>query len=285
MSSGHWVAGHLTGGLGNRLFQHAAAAGLAEKIGRPLVFHLPSCAPTGHGPFNTIFQMFPNISILQEDTQTFYLHEPQGSVFTYHPFETDVLQRAAQNLVVDGWRQSPLYFPSTGINPSWETLLPQEKRAELLRTYGLDTAEKRKSTWFAHVRLGDYLLLPHHQIDLGFYYSNAMKEIPPGSTLLLFSDQAREFRDILERLFQSGGHQARLVFEPDEAVALYLMSQCWGGAIVANSTFSWWGSYFAYSNTDEKQSYKAVFPTSWGQGLPPARDILPSWGIGIKNAE
>ena len=61
------------------------------------------------------------------------------------------------------------------------------------------------------------------------------------------------------------------------------MSLCWGGAVIANSTFSWWGAWFAHQSTSKPESFVGVYPKVWGQGLPPARDIIPKWGITIDN--
>jgi hypothetical protein len=54
---------------------------------------------------------------------------------------------------------------------------------------------------------------------------------------------------------------------------LYQMSQCRGGTIAANSTFSWWASYLAHQGGCRR----SFFPSNWGQGLPPPVDLLPSW--------
>jgi hypothetical protein len=59
------------------------------------------------------------------------------------------------------------------------------------------------------------------------------------------------------------------------------MSQCWGGAITANSTFSWWGAYFARMRSSNPSSYVAFYPDTWGAGLPIPKNIIPPWGTKI----
>lgn len=270
----HWVAGHLTGGLGNRLFQHAAALGLAEKWGVPCVFYLPAMAPTNHGPFDSIFKLFPSTPILTEEEPQYILREPNGHVFTYSSFQEIPIQ---QNCLVDGWRQSARYFPLQGVFAALDQAIPKERQRELLQRYSIAQA----TTCFLHVRLGDYTILPHHQIDLGAYIKKASLEFPPGSTFLVFSDEAIQHKSLLETMVRSLGHCPTVVEETDELEALFLMSQCWGGAIVANSTFSWWGAYFARQRCPDPSSYKALYPSVWGAGLPPARDVVPSWGQSI----
>jgi hypothetical protein len=274
----YWVAGHLTGGLGNRLFQHAAALGLGEAMGRKVVFSLPHCSPTGHGAFDNVFKMFPNTPVLQEESPIHMIPEPNGYVFTY----TEIPQYSIPlNLVVDGYRQSERYFPKVGVHADLEGCVFHEKRSQLLAKYGLETQETKENTWFLHIRLGDYKILPHHQIDIGRYVSSAANHLPPGSKVLVFSDEATANKEMLERFVTTLGHKPIVVDETDEVENLFLMSQCWAGAIVANSTFSWWGAYFARQRCPKKGTYKALYPTIWGSGLPPARDIVPSWGIPI----
>lgn len=274
----YWVAGHLTGGLGNRLFQHAAAIGLSEKWGHRIVFSLPHCSPTNHGPFDNIFRLFPSIPIQIEEEPFLNLYEPNGNVFTYTPFQED---RVAANIVVDGWRQAPRYFPSYGVHVDLEGVISPERKNELLQKYSLQ--ESRQQTCFLHIRLGDYKILPHHQIDIGNYIQKASAQFSPHTRFLVFSDEAAAYKTILENLVKAVGHDPIVVEETDELENLYLMSQCWKGAIVANSTFSWWGAYFARQRSPNPNTFVACYPKIWGQGLPPARDIVPSWGIPIDN--
>ncbi len=272
----YWVAGHLTGGLGNRLFQHAAAMGLGEKWSRPVVFSLPHCARKEHGPIDNIFRLFPSISLKTEDEPALNLFEPNGHVFTYTPFQADPI---ASNVVVDGWRQTEKYFPSQGVHAQLEQTISRERLEELRKAYNLDT--ERVTTAFVHVRLGDYKILPHHQMDIGAYLAKATQQFPPQTRFLVFSDEAAQYKDVLEQTIKALGHVPVVVTEEDELESLFLMSQCWKGAVVANSTFSWWGAYFARQRCPTPHQFIACFPAVWGQGLPPARDIVPSWGIRI----
>lgn len=271
-----WVAGHLTGGLGNRLFQHAAALGLAEKWGHTPVFYLPQMAPTNHGPFDTIFRLFPQIPLLTEDSSHILLPEGHGNVFTYMKFQENPI---VANVVVDGWRQSERYFPVLGVHAALEQAISKERQTELLQRYNL--FETRSQTCFLHIRLGDYKILPHHQIDLGSYIAKASQMFQKGTRFLVFSDEAKQHKQMFERLVTTLGHEPCVVEEEDELESLFLMSQCWGGAIVANSTFSWWGAYFGRQRCPDPSRYKACYPSVWGAGLPLARDVVPSWGLSI----
>jgi hypothetical protein len=272
-----WVAGHISGGLGNRLFQHASALGLAEKWGKEAVFYLPRIQPTNHGPFENIFKLFPSTRILTEEEANLMLPEPNGNVFTYTPFQEEPL---AINIVIDGWRQTARYFPAKGVHVQLEACIPQARQTELLQKYGL--LETRETTYFLHIRLGDYKILPHHQINVGAYIAKASKHFPQGSRFLVFSDEATQYKTMLEEFVIAVGHIPVVVDEPDELETLFLMSQCWGGAIVCNSTFSWWGAYFARQRCPNPSLFKVCYPEVWGVGLPPARDINPPWGIPIK---
>jgi hypothetical protein len=207
--------------------------------------------------------------------------EPPGGVFTYIPFPQNAPSET--NYCVDGWRQTSKYFPSSGLLPDFKHAIGSEKIEHISKHYALEAESSRLKTWFVHVRLGDYLILPHHQINIETYYKKAIEHIPKDARILLFSDSFEQYGNHLVTMFVKIGLHVELVKESDELVSLYLMSLCWGGAIVANSTFSWWGAYFAREMNPNPENFKAIFPQCWGKGLPVARDIVPSWGISIEN--
>lgn len=271
-----WISAHLTGGLGNRLFQFAAALGLSEKWNRPTVFFLPRCGPTNHGPFDTIFRMFPEIPIVETAESWEEQQEPKGHVFTYTPFpETP----SSLNTIVKGWRQSPRYFPTKPIVAHLDDLIEPQRWASLLQKYDLTKDEQKQTTAFLHIRLGDYKILPHHQVNLQQYYITSLSKLPPGTRVFFFSDEPHLVKEIFSHVVQALGFIFVACEESDELESLALMSQCWGGAITANSTFSWWGAYFAKTKTPNPNAFQAFYPDVWGQGLPEAKDVVPSWGI------
>jgi hypothetical protein len=265
-----WLAPHLTGGLGNRLFQYAAAAGLAEKWHKDLVFFLPRCSPTDHGDFENIFRLFPHTPHLETAVEWITLEEPKHKLYHYLPFPDTAPTQLP--IILHGWRQSEKYFPKGGVKLNFLNALGPQRDAEL-RTL----VPSPETTWFVHVRLGDYRILPHHQVDLTFYYAHCLTQIPEGHTLILFSDEphlcAEEFAAAAKRL----GLKFEVCSREHEVESLFLMSLCKGGAITANSTFSWWGAYCAKQGAPP--AFKAYYPSQWGDGMPPPVDVIPSWGV------
>jgi hypothetical protein len=264
-----WVAPHLTGGLGNRLFQFAAAAGLAEKWKREVVFLLPRCGETSHGAFHNIFNLLPLVKVLETASEWEVLLEPKSSMYRFFPFPEEPIQA---NAVIQGWRQSEKYFPKNGVHVDFKHALGEDT----LKKLALPHPSK---SWFLHVRLGDYRILPHHQVDLRKYYITCLQQVPKDATLYFFSDEPNLCADAFRGLCKQLQISFQVCTTQDEVETLYQMSQCKGGAIVANSTFSWWGAYLAHQ--DASPEFKAFYPTLWGNGMPPPIDIIPSWGIAL----
>ena len=269
-----WVAPHLTGGIGNRLFEFAAAAGLAEKWGRRPAFFLPRCSSTDHGPFDNIFKLFPSVPLIESAESWETLEEPRDHMYRYVPFPSKPVNGP---VVVHGYRQSAKYFPEGGVNADFEAALGAEKAAAIRN-------KMPRGAWFIHVRLGDYKLLPHHQVNLKSYYEKCMNRVPRGAPLILFSDEPDECVQYFTIEAGSRALDFSVCTNKDELVNLYMMSLCSGGAITANSTFSWWGAYFASQNARQnarQSAFQAFYPSVWGQGMPPPVDLIPSWGVCI----
>jgi hypothetical protein len=260
--SSPWVSCQLAGGIGNRLFQLAAALGLAERLKRRVVFYRPVNTGLSHQSSDHIYSLFPEIQQVDaEDSMIVY--EPDGKQFSY------TLQDLAteKNILLFGYRQHMQYFPSYSICPSFPSYTIPD-------VYKLGSGEEKRISWFIHVRLGDYLNYNElNHITVDSYHQHIICKIPQGANILVFSNEPERAMAMLQGVSE---RNFTLCDEIDECKSLFLMSQCWGGAIAVNSTFSWWGSYFAYHSTPYKWDYKAYFPKQWKCGVDGIIDA--PWG-------
>jgi hypothetical protein len=257
-----WVAPCIADGIGNRLFQFACAKSYAEKHCKKLVFFLPRCKKTGHGRFDNIFKLFSEVEVLETEKSWTEIPEKDKTWYDYEDIEFK-----EGPVVILGARQNYKYFKSIDINPNFENCISKERLAYLNKKY----LQNRDNLFFIHVRLGDYRYLPQHQIDIASYYNNAMKLIPSSSDVIVFSDEISVAKQLLLNFTYCE--------EDDEIETLYLMSNCLKGSIVANSTFSYWGSYFAHKNNP---NHIAIYPYKLGDGLPDCKGYMPEYATVLK---
>lgn len=270
-----WVAPALTSGLGNRLFQYAAARGLAERLGRPVIFLMKRCKESPHGPIASLFRMYPEVPLVDSEEKFTELMENPHTHYIYAE-----LVAPEGPIVIHGYRQTPKYFPMdlTLLRPDWDSALGGPLVRKLIeKEAALSTHEERKRTVSVHMRMGDYLVLPHHQVDLGRYLMNALQKIPPKSRIHFFSDEPEKCGLYVRSYAVSRQLDFTIALVRSDVESLYEMSLCLGGNITGNSTFSWWGAWFAH----EAGSPWATYPSSYGRGLPVPQDLFPAWGTVI----
>jgi len=124
--------------------------------------------------------------------------------------------------------------------------------------------EALQSSYFLHIRLGDYLSMEKHFVDLSAYYETCIRDIAardPGATIVLFSNQPQLIHKVYPNVYQLLKDQElsyRVVDETDEIVGFYLMVRCAKGGICSNSTYGWWASWL---NTNEAK--KVYMPSQW----------------------
>ena len=273
-SSQQWISPNLSSGLGNRLFQVSAAMGAAEKYKRPLTFYLPRCHKSDHCPPDDIFKLFPSIPIVDSGFPKW--HEITEKEFaTYTPLPEIIPQDMPT--VVRGFRQTEKYFPTNGISPDFRSALGA-RYEEITSTFTTTTSSSAKTTAFLHIRLGDYRILPHHYVNLESYWITCLKSLK-AERLLIFSDEP----DIVQQAFlpffkQFPIREIQVIQNKNPLENLYMMSLCGGGAICANSTFSWWGAYLSRERHRE-QGNSIFMPAKWGAFSTP--DLYPSWSTVI----
>jgi len=251
----------LGSGLGNRFFKVAAMLGYAERYGHTPVFvtSLLHDEPSHPGPYG-ITELFPAIPVVSETTAT-ELRERHEDVFTYRP-----LPRVTGSVTLNGYYQAHQYFPTVPIPvPS-------------LLAHG----PRRPTTYFFHVRRGDYLnpLCAHHNVPLQRYWERCLSLIPVGNEtrFLVCSDDIPWCKATLPALLAPWitSHQWEF-FEATDADTLANMIGCEQGGICANSTFSWWAAYWI-----QNKEKRIFMPATWGfPPMPVARDVWPPWALQV----
>ncbi|MBV03469.1 MAG: alpha-1,2-fucosyltransferase [Rhodobacteraceae bacterium] len=254
----------LQGGLGNQLFQIAATLAVSVESGHAVVFNtanhdLPKQGRPCEKYIKTIFRNLNFSSEAAVSTDHLY-HEPY--------FHYKKIPPLSGNTCLIGYFQSERYF---------------EKYSSYIRkVFSIDEITKKKinekysevlvkNPIAIHVRRGDYLQFSDtHPPCKMEYYMAAIKEFPDNSNFLVFSD------DIAWCKEKFVGREYIFSENNEDLVDFYLISLC-SGAIISNSSFSWWASWLGETNNK-----KIIAPKNWfGESVKfDTRDLLPSrWKI------
>jgi hypothetical protein len=212
--------------------------------------------------------MFPHVRVVDKSDSLAEYKEPTRGCYKYTAFDS----APEANTLIIGYRQNPNYFPKE-VKPDWASALGEAQQI-IQRLAGLSTIEQRRHTYALHVRLGDYKVLPHHQVDLSKYYRACLERIPTGCRVIVFSDEPDVCCNLFMNILSQRGLRATMAVTSSDVESLYEMSLCLGGTICANSTFSWWGAWFAHQNG----APWATFPSSTGNGQPDPVGHYPEWG-------
>jgi|688.fasta_scaffold334865_2 hypothetical protein len=262
----------LKGGLGNMLFQIAAAKSLAIDNNTDCYFpnlleHLKYLdIDKTHNPelnhSNEYIQILKKLKVNS-------LPQNRTSLITY-PFDFIETPTIKENTIIDGFFQSEKYF--------------SHNRNEILKFLNFDFIEKEsiekkyefifsKRCTSIHIRRGDYLKYPnHHPVQTSKYYLDAIEILNKDTDLfIVFSDDINWCKENLklDNIIYIEGEK--------DYIELYLMKNCHNN-ITSNSSFSWWGAWL-----NENPSKKVVGPLIWfGNAIKHnTGDILPEKWIKI----
>lgn len=267
----------LQGGLGNQLFQYAAALALAHHQGTGVAFDLSffqnlkdtTATPRSFGL--DAFGLLPVQPPLADRlayglTQLPFRRTTQRLVRGWHPvteyrehsfrYDPSISACTSRNTHLTGYFQSELYFKAI------ETLLRSTLEFQKKTKGGVPTAIRATNSVSLHIRRGDYANNPtthsFHGLCSLHYYQNAAAYLAGRVSdihFFIFSDHqawAREHLLLPYRVTFVEGHAASQGYNDME-----LMSLC-RHHIIANSSFSWWG---AWLNTSPDKI--VVAPKQW----------------------
>jgi hypothetical protein len=269
----------VSGGLGNQLFQYAAARSVAIRCSADLVLDLSFYHGGRHRNFE--LNQFPIKAELRGLPKSKFLaavSKMAGSLIprihyrekSFH-YSLDFEQIDAP-VSLDGYFQSFKYFDSCE-NQIRNELKPPALDGAYNRS--LVEAISSKQSAILHVRRGDYVTNPKAKktfaectID---YYRRALEYLPANSRVFVFSDDilwAKQNLNLGESAVFIGDGTPRSGIED-----LKLMS-LGHHHIIANSTFSWWGAWLAGPNkgltiaparwfVDEAIIDSDLFPNDW----------------------
>ncbi len=238
----------LLGGLGNQMFQHAYGLALKEK-GYDVAYDRTHLVPGTHREysldgFNSEIPIkssialndIPAHAVIYEAGMRYqeqYMNPPYGSLLIGY-WQTEQYFKNAISKVL---REFTPRFPLRALAEHW---------LDEIRHSCCDSA-------FLHVRRQDYVGLQHiHGMPSIQYYLDAVKALPAHTAVYVFSDDIPWCRQAF------GDYRFHFVEGTNKFEDLQLMKAC-KHAILANSSFSWWGAYLG----DDQEGRTVITPKQW----------------------
>jgi hypothetical protein len=257
----------LHSGFGNQIFQYALALALKEQGFNSHI--LPSRGNThSQKNYQTLFRLIPHSTDREVPSNAVSVNKKSGAFDWW-----DLKELAAFNTVkLSGYYQNYRLFK--GVIP--------KLAAELCNTfqtmYG-STTWNPESTAFVHVRRDDYLL-PHakmYNLQMN-YYDEAIDRIQcinPGIKFVVVSDdmawcKAQKWPTI---------YPVEFFDSSDELKTFWCFLNCKAAAIIANSTFSYWGALLSAHQIGSP----IVYPKAWHLEVTP--ELFPDTWMGVGSKE
>ena len=255
----------LLGGLGNQLFIYAAALAFKKKFNVD-IFLLNDPSTKKHSNYD--YREFMKGTIPIENSDERVIHATKfgfsnsEDAYSFYNDEEIPVDKDVYLLF------SPHYFQNFQKIKDVILDVKDTLYSYFYVKYGQPIIE-HNLTAFVHVRRGDYLTFKpsDHMLLFMDYYNKGLEILNTNmaiTTIYIFSDDIAWCRE------QVWNTSRRLIFfdDPDELKTLYMMSQCWAGAVIANSTFSCWGAFLgAYEYTEmivyPSKGFTSSLPDSW----------------------
>ena len=235
------------GRLGNQMFQYASMRGIASVKGFDWVVPPEDYDHTANYALFETFKM--------TNVQNNNIGFVKGNILkeTIHCFDKNLVDSCSDDTDLDGFFQTEKYFENIAdeIRSDFtfkdEYLKPCKEFIDSLDTTPI----------FLHIRRGDAIGKEHyHPVAPMSYYVEALKRFDEDTPCFVFSDdldwcKSQDlfksdkflFNDNIERYdYQSMDGSGSMQYTLLPHVDLCLMSLC-SGAIIVNSSFSWWGAW------------------------------------------
>jgi hypothetical protein len=236
------ISSILKGGLGNYLFQ--VAAGYSKSIDLNVNYAInTNYIQVVHKPLEFYLDnIFRNIKLDDCISYDNIYYEPY---FHYHEIPDFKLPT-----IIDGYFQSEKYFNKN--KKQIKNLLSPSKLIKD-KIYEKYPNLENENICSIHIRRGDYVGLQNvHPVQNMDYYKKAIDIIGLDVLYFIISDDISWCKSNFNFLDNCIFVEGNLDYED-----LYLMSMCKNN-IIANSTFSWWGSWL-----NEYSNKQVIAPKNW----------------------
>jgi hypothetical protein len=292
------IISNLIGGLGNQMFQYAAAKSLSVKYNTPLLLDIGGFRNyTLHNGFelNRVFNISAEIASQAEKNQvlgiysnesirklvkrlkfrklipSFFVLEPS---FKYWP----KINNVPYDCYLEGYWQSDKYFKEIEgvIRSEFNFQIPLSDENRYLASI-IDNSNSIS----LHIRRGDYVknfkTLSTHGLCSIEYYNSAIRYVlskVQSPYFFIFSDDINWAKENIKLdfpcLFINNN------FGENSYVDMQLMSMCKHN-IIANSSFSWWGAWL-----NKNESKVVVAPQKWFVNNLEIDDLFPKDWVAIQ---
>lgn len=254
-----FVCVNLFGGLGNQIFQYAAAKAVAKDKSCKLFVNTETENAHNVNNHNYATELFQDAIEVDWPRGPLgnWLYQQQGiKVYSFDdgfaPWDPTSIEVPS---ILNGYFQ---YYPAI------ITILPEVLK--ILKENGPVYPDQQAT--FLHIRRGDYVeKADFHYLQGQDYYEKVIQSIRP-SKILIFSDDIEWCK---QQPWLQNIECKEFIEEKDEVKSLFLMASCKEGAIIANSTFSWWAAMLSetknvtYPSRWIKQEVYSLFPAYWKQ--------------------
>jgi len=249
LSPSDFVTVELSGGLGNQLFEIASAYAYAQKHHKTFILDHSMKVLPGSPPRATYFDMvYPWIQNNPQEKVSWNLLEEKGFAYQPLPFHYGSVH-------LKGYFQSSAYFMEykdffrKSFNQLCTVRLPLEIASQSIPLVSF------------HIRRTDYVQHALHTQQSSTYYLSAVSALRTqlgvkNLCLVVFSDDVAWCKSHVETWW-SQDISFFYISNYKDYEDLYLMTLC-DHHIIANSSFSWWGSYL-----DPKETAQTVAPKIW----------------------
>jgi hypothetical protein len=289
------VIARIEGGLGNQLFQYAAARSLADRLDCELALDLRGLAENGDRPYQldlyktrcsiadaAFLNTLPPWRSSRSGRVRSRMAQCLPGLYAYpvlwpRDFSYDSrFERIKRPVFMVGYWQTEKYF-------SWNRsrlLQDLQLRAPLDSSHPVLGRIRSTNSVALHVRRGDYVSNPaaadfHGTCDMA-YYAAAVADLTrrqADAELFVFSDEPEWARVNLK--FDLPTHIVDAHTPEQGHLDLELMRHC-RHHIIANSSFSWWGAWLC-----ESQAQRVYAPQRWFRdpGTNTSDVIPPLWHV------